>query len=157
VAGTARTRLGDRALDLWLSSNNLGQVVHTHVPLSPSSIIWYRCAAKVGCELVEVVWSAIMAAASPLPGQDHWNGDVNNKIFIYLSTAPWRHMVCLCTCAVQRLFYNKSKDWTAISSEIDSISLPSPISCYTKCNNSHFKVHYSKHWTYSPSLGISWL
>ena len=22
--------------------NNLGQVVHTHVPLSPSSIIWYR-------------------------------------------------------------------------------------------------------------------
>ena len=25
-----------------LSSNSLGQVVHTHVPLSPSSIIWYR-------------------------------------------------------------------------------------------------------------------
>ena len=25
-----------------LSGNNLGQVVHTRVPLSPSSIIWYR-------------------------------------------------------------------------------------------------------------------
>jgi len=25
-----------------LSHNNLGLVVHTHVPLSPSSIIWYR-------------------------------------------------------------------------------------------------------------------
>ena len=25
-----------------LSDNNLGQVVHTHLPLSPSSIIWYR-------------------------------------------------------------------------------------------------------------------
>ena len=25
-----------------LSGNNLGQVVHTPVPLSPSSIIWYR-------------------------------------------------------------------------------------------------------------------
>ena len=25
-----------------LSGNNLGQVVHTNVPLSPSSIIWYR-------------------------------------------------------------------------------------------------------------------
>jgi len=25
-----------------LSSNNSRQVVHTHVPLSPSSIIWYR-------------------------------------------------------------------------------------------------------------------
>ena len=25
-----------------LSGNNLGQVAHTHVPLSPSSIIWYR-------------------------------------------------------------------------------------------------------------------
>jgi len=23
-------------------ANNLGQVVHTHVPLSPSSIVWYR-------------------------------------------------------------------------------------------------------------------
>jgi len=27
---------------LALSGNNLGQVVHTHVPLSPSSIIWHR-------------------------------------------------------------------------------------------------------------------
>ena len=25
-----------------VSGNNLGQVVHTHVPLSPSSMIWYR-------------------------------------------------------------------------------------------------------------------
>ena len=25
-----------------LSANNLGQVVHTHAPLSPSSAIWYR-------------------------------------------------------------------------------------------------------------------
>jgi len=25
-----------------LSGNDLGQVVHTHVPLSPSSIIWYQ-------------------------------------------------------------------------------------------------------------------
>ena len=27
---------------LALSGNNLGQVVHTRAPLSPSSIIWYR-------------------------------------------------------------------------------------------------------------------
>jgi len=39
----------DRALEsrvrlpaFALSANNFGQVVHTHVPLSPSSIIWYR-------------------------------------------------------------------------------------------------------------------
>jgi len=25
-----------------LSANNLRQVVHTHMPLSPSSIIWYQ-------------------------------------------------------------------------------------------------------------------
>ena len=25
-----------------LSGNNLEQVVHTHVPLSPNSIVWYR-------------------------------------------------------------------------------------------------------------------
>ena len=36
-----------RALDLRSYSdvqlrNNLGQVVHTYVPLSPSSITWYR-------------------------------------------------------------------------------------------------------------------
>ena len=29
-------------LGLALSDNNLGQVVHMHVPLSPSGIIWYR-------------------------------------------------------------------------------------------------------------------
>jgi len=53
----ARVRPGGvvvRALDLRLrrsrvqlpavalSGSNLGQVVHTHVPLSPSSIIWYQ-------------------------------------------------------------------------------------------------------------------
>ena len=27
---------------LTLLGNNLGQVVHTHVSLSPSGIIWYR-------------------------------------------------------------------------------------------------------------------
>ena len=41
----------DRALDLWSCvqiysgqklRNNLGQVVYTYVPLSPSSITWYR-------------------------------------------------------------------------------------------------------------------
>ena len=30
------------AHDWKVASNNSGQVVHTHVPLSPSSIIWYR-------------------------------------------------------------------------------------------------------------------
>jgi len=30
------------------SSNNLGQVVLTHVPLSPSSINWYRLNRSVG-------------------------------------------------------------------------------------------------------------
>jgi len=29
------------AVALW--GNNLKQVVHTHVPLSPSSINWYQC------------------------------------------------------------------------------------------------------------------
>ena len=31
-----------RATAAVLSSNNLGQVVHTNVPLSSSSITWYR-------------------------------------------------------------------------------------------------------------------
>jgi len=49
-----------RALDLRLNGrrpearpfrfpgNNLGQVVHTHVPLSPSSIIWCGGAVRLG-------------------------------------------------------------------------------------------------------------
>ena len=34
---------------LALSGNNLWQVVHTRVPLSPSSIIWYRSRAVMPC------------------------------------------------------------------------------------------------------------
>ena len=44
-----RARLHQHSFDqlgstpgLALSGNNLGQVVHTHLPLSTSSIIWYR-------------------------------------------------------------------------------------------------------------------
>ena len=33
--------------DTLLGSNS-GQVVHTHVPLSPSSIIWYRSKRREG-------------------------------------------------------------------------------------------------------------
>ena len=41
-------RSSGRGFDYWpfrYSNNNSGQVVHTHVPLSPSSIIWYRSRA----------------------------------------------------------------------------------------------------------------
>ena len=33
---------GFKSYSLQKLRNNLGQVVHTHVPLSPSSITWYR-------------------------------------------------------------------------------------------------------------------
>jgi len=33
-----------------LSGNDLGQVVHTHVPVSPSSIIWYQSRAPMSCD-----------------------------------------------------------------------------------------------------------
>ena len=33
-----------------LSDSDLGQVVHTHVPLSPSSIIWYQSRAATSCD-----------------------------------------------------------------------------------------------------------
>jgi len=35
-------RSGVRISAVPLSGNNPGQVVHTHMPLSPSSIMWYR-------------------------------------------------------------------------------------------------------------------
>jgi len=37
-----RSKVAGSILGLALSVNNLGQVVHTHVPLSPSSMIWYQ-------------------------------------------------------------------------------------------------------------------
>ena len=40
VLATERSRVPSPAVPL--SRNNLGQVVHTHVPLSPSSLIWHR-------------------------------------------------------------------------------------------------------------------
>jgi len=33
-----------------LSGNDLSQVVHTHMPLSPSSIIWYQLRAVMSCD-----------------------------------------------------------------------------------------------------------
>jgi len=40
--GIATRRSRARLTAVSLSGNNLGQVVHIHVPLSPSSIIWCR-------------------------------------------------------------------------------------------------------------------
>ena len=40
--GLVTPKVAGSTSGLALSGNNLGQVVHTHVPLSPSSIIWYR-------------------------------------------------------------------------------------------------------------------
>ena len=40
--GHATPKVAGSTPGLALLGNNLGQVVHTRVPLSPSSIIWYR-------------------------------------------------------------------------------------------------------------------
>ena len=40
--GLATQRVAVRLPAVSLSGNNLRQVVHTHVPLSPSSVNWYR-------------------------------------------------------------------------------------------------------------------
>ena len=40
--GLATPKVAGSTAGLALSFNNLGQVVYTHVPPSPSSIIWYR-------------------------------------------------------------------------------------------------------------------
>jgi len=40
--GLATPKVASSTPGLALSGNNLGQVVHTHVRLSPIRIIWYR-------------------------------------------------------------------------------------------------------------------
>ena len=72
-----------------LLRNDSGQVVHTGVPRSPSSIIWYRCN---GCVVMEEMWSTVHNAgrkptAGSRPVKRRW------------STASWRRMVCVCSCA----------------------------------------------------------
>ena len=42
VVRLATPKVAGSTPGLAFSGNNLGQVVHTRVPLSPSSIIWYR-------------------------------------------------------------------------------------------------------------------
>jgi len=71
-----------------LPGNNSGQVAHTCVPLSPSSIIWYRCKSRGGngrlwkrCGLL-----SITPGVSPLPAQDRGKGDEH---------PPQRRIVCL--------------------------------------------------------------
>jgi len=59
-----------------LLRNDCGQVVHTHVPLSPSSIVCYRCDSLEGGN--SRLWKrcglpSITPGASPLPTQDQWN------------------------------------------------------------------------------------
>ena len=44
-----RSRVRSQAVPL--SGNDLGQVVHTHLRLSPSSIIWYRSRGGDGLRL----------------------------------------------------------------------------------------------------------
>ena len=80
---TQRSRV--RAPAAALSSNNLGQVVHTYVPLSLSSISCYQCKNQGGngwlwkwCSLL-----FITLGASPLPAQDHGNGDEHCTLTSY--------------------------------------------------------------------------
>ena len=52
-----------------------GQVVHTHVPLSPSSIVWYRCKSWGGRLWKRCGLPSLTLGVSPLPAKDQQNGD----------------------------------------------------------------------------------
>ena len=41
--GLATSKVAGSTQPVPLSDNNLGQVIHAHLPLSPSSIIWSMC------------------------------------------------------------------------------------------------------------------
>ena len=56
-----------------LPSNNSGQVVHTHVPLSPSSIIWYRPNRWEGNGSIYITELCLQltAGSRPVNGDEH--------------------------------------------------------------------------------------
>ena len=72
-------RSQDRLRARALSGNDLGQVVHTHVPLSPSSTIWYQPHHREGKrQYMGEVWPTAHIAElclHSLPAQGLINGD----------------------------------------------------------------------------------
>ena len=123
-----------RALDLWLkrlqvlilvvqlSGDNLEQVVHTPVPLSPSSIIWYRSRGSDALRLrsghvsqTSVVhpptgsrpkkgrWAFLMGSDTPLPLVEAKDLDwISWQMFclccqmMWTPIRPWRWPACVC-------------------------------------------------------------
>ena len=72
-----------------LSGNNSGQVVHIHVLLTPSSIIWYQCKSRGSNSRLWKRYGlpSIMPGVSPLLAQDRGKGDEH---------LPQRCIVCVC-------------------------------------------------------------
>jgi len=56
-----------------------GQVIRAHVPLSLSSIIWYRCKSWGSNNRIRkrCCLPSITPGTSPMPAQDQWNRDEN--------------------------------------------------------------------------------
>jgi len=68
-----------------------GQVVHTHVPLSPSSIVWYRCKSWGGRLWKRCGLPSLTLGVSPLPAKDQQDGD-------YEHCTLASHGLCLQLC-----------------------------------------------------------
>jgi len=70
-------RLGSVVIRGWtcdqsVSGSDTGQAVHTHVPLSRSSIIWYR---PNGGDATGLEWRKVMAAYRQVRGFGHMRAD----------------------------------------------------------------------------------
>ena len=76
---------------VWsLSGNNLGQVFHTHVLLSPSSkhVNWHRCKSREGA----LDYTSTTPVVCPMLAQHHGNGDEHSTLASY--SRPLYSPVC---------------------------------------------------------------
>ena len=95
-------RGSDSRVQLLLSGNDLGQVVHTHVPLPPSSVIWSQLRGsdwegnrRSGIRH-ELEWFIHLRAQGLIKGDEHLTNTVwyyfhTRYGTLYLSTAEWKN------------------------------------------------------------------
>ena len=78
-----------------LLRNDCGQVVHTHVPLSPSSIILHRCKSRTGNGRLRERCG--LPSIRPSRKPHCWLKTSGTEMSIEHHTPYWRRVVCVCS------------------------------------------------------------
>jgi len=96
--------------------NNLGQVVHTCMTLSPSSIIWYRCRSRWGNSRL---WKWWPVGSLPFYARQH---------ICYSAYMPWQFRLSVCpSVRLYSTLVDQSKTVEARITQFSPYSSPIPL------------------------------